>query len=79
MSDPRGRTWIVKLDDGRVVTVGAGVDEDRGVWLLSSSNLLRWLTPDDADRIAAALVDAGKHLDANQAVAKKPRRRRGRP
>lgn len=70
------KTWKVALADGREVTVGAGVDEDRGVWLLSSAPLLRWLTADDTRRIAAALQQAAAHLEAHPVRPARTRRRR---
>lgn len=72
MSDPRGKQWTLTLFDGRKVTIGAGVDEDPGVWILNpEAQLLRWLTAEDAKAIAATLREAAGWLELNP-----PRRRK---
>lgn len=65
MSDPRERFWKVLLEDGRQITIGCSVDEDRGVWLLSNHAIIRWLTASDSARLATALSEAAAHLLAN--------------
>lgn len=69
------KAWTVTLADGRTVTVGSGIDEDRGVWILHPAPLLRWLTSEDAGKIADALRAAGEYLAAHPI---KPRKRTAR-
>lgn len=67
------RTWIVTLNDGRQVTIGSDINEDPGVWMLSSAPLLRWMTPADAAKIIGALALAAKHFEDHWRPRKKRR------
>lgn len=75
MSDPRGKQCNLTLADGRQVTVGAAVDEDRGAWISQQFPLLRWMTPEDTNLIAVALSRAAEHLEANPPAPLRNRRR----
>jgi hypothetical protein len=78
MSDPRGKAWLLTLSQGRQVTIGAGVDEDPGGWVLfpSQTGLLRWLTVEDIDKIIDKLHLAREHLAAHPPGPKGGRRRK---
>jgi hypothetical protein len=74
VSDPRGQQWTLTLSDGRTVTIGVSIDEDRGVWRLHSDPLIRWLTAEDAKTIAATLREAAGWLELNPPQRRRPRR-----
>jgi len=66
--DKRERRTNIVLTDGRQITVGAAIDIDRGIWCLTPTGLLRWMTADDARKIAAEYLACAEHLDANPAT-----------
>lgn len=59
------RDVAISLD--RIVTVGPGISDDPGIWMLTQFPLTRWMTPADARSIANALLDAANDAEAREA------------